>query len=433
MKYAKLARLLTRTVMTGTLACGAIGAGVSAVVMDSGTAYAAGTTRYVGASVGSDTSCSSPGYTTVQTAVDAASAGDRIYLCGTTPFAEQVIITKSVTLTGEPGATIAAPNPWVPSADSLPPQFASDNLFAPQAIVMAWGHGVHVTIRGLTIMGTLPGNGGCAEQEFGIVVIDGASASITRDAVTDIRDANPGLYGCQFGVGILVGREYWPTSDFSSTPVEDFVGTAMISRTAVSGYQKAGIVVDGPGSSATVSDNKVTGAGPSGALGTTIAQNGVQMSRGASGRISGNTVSANQYSGPNNAADGGVLLFGGCGDPLVRNVTVTANTLTDNDVGVYLSNSNPACAAAPRTRTNDIVTKNQIASSGVTNVSGFSASPLCGYQAGVSDLGNHDAITYNDIDGVGYLKHPSCTTARPYVTFRIDTTGSISPIKYGNH
>jgi hypothetical protein len=100
--------------------------------------------------------------------------------------------------------------------------------------------------------------------------VDGASASITRDAVTDIRDVSPSLYGCQFGVAILVGREYWPTSDFSSTPVVDFVGTATISRTAVSGYQKAGIVVDGPGSSASVSDNTVTGAGPSGALGTTI-------------------------------------------------------------------------------------------------------------------------------------------------------------------
>jgi Right handed beta helix region len=401
--------------------------------MDSGPAYAAGTTRYVGASAGSDSSCSSPGYTTVQAAVDAASAGDRIYLCGTAPFTEQVIIDKSVTLTGEPGATIEAPNPWVPSADSLPPQFASDNLFVPQAIVVAWGHGVHVTIRGLTIMGTLPGNGGCAEQEFGIVVIDGASASITRDAVTDIRDANPSLYGCQFGVGIQVGRKYWPTSDFSSTPVEDFVGTATISHTAVSGYQKAGIVVDGPGSTAAISDDKVTGAGSSSALGAIIAQNGIQLSRGASGRITGNTVSENQYSGPSNAADGGVLLFGGCGDQLVRDVTVSGNTLTDNDVGVYLSNSSASCAAAPHTRTNDIVTKNQIASSGVTNISGFSASPLCGYQAGVSDLGNHDAITYNDIDGTGYLKHPSCTTAQPYVTFRIDTTGAIGVVKVGNH
>ena len=102
-----------------------------------GPAYAAGTTRYVGASAGSDTSCSSPGYTTVQAAVNAAKPGDTVYLCGTTPFKGQIIVSKSITLTGSAGATISAPSTWVASADPLPPQFASDGLFAPQALVLA--------------------------------------------------------------------------------------------------------------------------------------------------------------------------------------------------------------------------------------------------------------------------------------------------------
>jgi hypothetical protein len=44
-------------------------------------------------------------------------------------------------------------------------------------------------------------------------------------------------------------------------------------------------------------------------------------------------VSGNQYSGGGAASSAGVLLYGGCGDPLVKNVSVTGNTLTNNDVG----------------------------------------------------------------------------------------------------
>lgn len=432
MRPTRVGRLRARVAITGAAVCAALGAGLLTAALGTGVANAAVTTRYVGASAGGNTSCANPGYTSVQTAVDAASPGDTVFLCGTTPFTGQVIIRKSIKLTGSPGATIGAPSPWVASADPLPPQFTSDSLFVPQAIVVVWGAGVNVAIRNLTVNGTLPGNGGCAEQEFGILVIDGAAADISDDAVTNVRDANPALYGCQFGVGVQVGRAHWPTSSFASSVTEDFTGTARISGTTVSGYQKAGIVVDGPGSSASASHDTVTGAGPLSALGKIIAQNGIQVSRGASGRVVENTVSDNQYSGAGNASDGGVLIFGGCGDPLVTNVNVTGNTLTNNDVGVYLSNNDPTCTVAPGTRTHDTVTKNMISSSAVTNTSGFSISPLCGYQAGISDLGNHDVITSNKVSGAGYATHPTCTVTAPYVTFPIDTTGSIASVVHGN-
>lgn len=400
-----------------------------------GPAYAWGTTLYVGASAGSDTSCASPGYTSVQAAVNAASSGDTVYLCGTTPFREQVIITKSITLTGNTGATIAAPDPWVASADSLPPQFASDGLLAPQAIVVAWGDGVHATIRGLTITGPLPGNGGCGSEEYGILVIGGASVQIADDAVTNIKDANTSLYGCQFGVGIEVGSEYWPTPGYTANENVDFAGNATITHTTVTGYQKGGVVIDGPGSSANVSDSTVTGAGPYSALGQIIAQNGIQVTDGAIARIVDNTVSANQYSGSGNASSTGILIFGGCGGLLVRDVSVAGNTLLNNDIGAYVWNGSPdtACTVAPRTRTDDSVIGNRISDSAVTNTSGQSASPMCGYQAGIQELGNHDVITGNDISGAGYLNHPTCTVAQPYVTFQIDTTGSIDPLVAFNH
>jgi hypothetical protein len=420
---------MARVAATGGLTCGVIGAGISAFAVGAGPAYAAGTTLYVGASAGSDTSCASPGYTSVQAAVNAASPGDTVYLCGTSPFRGQVIITKSITLTGDAGATIAAPDPWVASADPLPPQFASDGLVVPQAIVVAWGRGVHVTISGLAITGPLPGNDSCAEEEYGILVIDGASAQITSDAVTDIRDANTSLYGCQFGVGIEIGSMYWPNADFTFKVV-DFTGNATITHTTVSGYQKGGMVVDGQGSSASVSQDTVTGAGPYSALGEIIAQNGIQVTDGAFAQITDNTVSGNQYSGGGNASSTGVLIFGGCGTPLESNIRVAGNVLTNNDIGVYVWNGSPdpSCTVAPRTGTYDSVTGNRISDSAVTNTSGQSTSPLCGYQAGIQEFGNHDVIAYNDISGAGYLNHPTCTTTQSYVTFRIDTTGSIDPL-----
>jgi hypothetical protein len=222
--------------------------GRSGVGGQRGPAYAAGTTPYVGASAGRDTGCASPGYPSVQRAVNAARSGDTVYLCGTTPFEGQVIITKSITLTGSKGATIAAPSAWLASADPLP-QFVSDGLFVPQALVFAWGRGVHVTIHGLDITGPLPGNGGCGDEEYGILVLSGASAQITDDAVTNIEDANSGLYGCQFRVGIEIGSAQWPTTGFAFA-TGNFAGGATITDTTVSGYQKNGVIVDGPGSSA---------------------------------------------------------------------------------------------------------------------------------------------------------------------------------------
>ena len=391
---------------------------------------------FVGTGAGMAPGCASPGFTSVQTAVNAAMPGDTVYLCGTAPFAGQVIVNKSVTLTGDPGASVQAPNPFpaTPSAP-LPPAFAADSLFAPQAIVMVWGSGVQATISGVTVAGPMPGNGGCAEQQYGIMVIAGATAMLSDDTVLDIRDRNASLFGCQFGVGIGVGRRFWPIADFSRFQVENFVGSASITGTTVARYQKAGIVIDGPGSTASVNGNTVTGAGSFTAMGKIIAQNGIQVSRGASGDVSNNAVSANQYSGPAGASSGGVLVFGGCGGPLTTNVAVNHNTLTDNDVGVFLFNALPDCVSAPATNTNDRAVNNTLSNRAVTNTSGFG--PGCGYQAGISDVGNHDTINQNEISGIGYTPAQGdpikgCSPPGTAVVLPVDTSGAIDPKVHKN-
>jgi hypothetical protein len=402
-------------------------------------AQASGITLYVGSFIGLNTGCSSPGFTTVQSAVDIAPIGATVYLCGTTPYAEQVVIQKSITLTGDPGATITAPNPFPSTAPGrLPPQFTSDNLFVPQAIVFIWGSGVNARIKGLNITGVLPGNNSCAEQEFGVLVIDGATATLNKDNVKDIRDSNPAMYGCQFGVAIQIGREYWPKADFSSYPEEDFVGHASINGTTVSGYQKNGITVDGTGTKATLTSNTVNGAGQTDtSLSPIIAQNGIQISRGARATVTSNTVTGNAYTGSGGASSTGILVFGGsCGEgsttPLTIGTSIQKNTLQNNDIGAALSNLNAVGTnlfqcALPITPTNVKASSNHISNVAVTNTSGTNLFGFPGgYQAGISDEGYADQITLNAICGVGYTP----VTPPPYLS-QIDIAAT-NPVVSGN-
>jgi hypothetical protein len=393
-------------------------------------AQAKGRTLFVGLSAGSGTSCAHPGYTSVQAAVDAANTGDTVYLCGANTYSEQVILNKSITLTGDKGATIQAPTSFPATPLSrLPAQFSADNLFVPQAIVIVWGAHVNVTMSRLIVAGTLPGNGGCAEQEFGILVIAGASASLSKDTVQDVRDANTALAGCQFGVGIQVGREYWPTADFSTFKVENFVGHADIDNTTVTSYQKNGITIDGPGSTADVDDSTVNGFGRDAIYGAIIAQNGIQMSRGAKGTIDDSTVTGNSYTGTAPASSTGILIYGGCGDPLVTNVTVKENKLINNDVGIDFDNTTPDCSAPPMTPTRDKAIGNIVRNDAVTNQGAvtLNSTTYNGYQAGIEDVGNRDQIIDNTIAGAGYA--PQTTAGGPFVQ-PIDTTSfpTINPI-----
>ena len=152
-------------------------------------------------------------------------------------------------------------------------------------------------------------------------VRDGANARIHDNVITAQR-ADP-LNGCQMGVGIRVGRE--PSAARTS-------GTATIANNTITDYQKGGIVVDGPGSAATITNNIVTGVGAT----DLVAQNGIQVSRQATATVSGNTVSANVYTGTQDAKSVGILLFGALGD-----VTVSNNTISASDWGVAFSSVVP--------------------------------------------------------------------------------------------
>src|ERR1700693_762847 len=89
-------------------------------------------------------SCSNAQFSTVQSAVDAAKPGQTVYLCGTAPYMESVLVQKNLTLTGDPGAAIEAPaNSRVPGTF-----FSSQSLQTPNSVLTVIGN-VNVQVNGL--------------------------------------------------------------------------------------------------------------------------------------------------------------------------------------------------------------------------------------------------------------------------------------------
>ena len=140
-------------------------------------------------------------------------------------YPEQVLVTKSITLTG---AGVGASIIQAPAAMS-PAVGAS--------IVTVMGAGVVANLSGFTIEG--PGDAVCGTLRAGVAVQSGAQASIHDNEIRAIR--NEPLLACAQGVGIAVGN-HSPAS----------VGIAEIANNRIAGNQKAGIVVSGAGSHATI-------------------------------------------------------------------------------------------------------------------------------------------------------------------------------------
>jgi hypothetical protein len=131
------------------------------------------------------------------------------------------------------------------------------------------------------------------------VVVNGESVNVTNSLVHNIGEVP--LNGSQHGNAVLY--------------INGAHGT--ISGNTVSRYQKNGITVSGndaannaanTGTSVTVQDNTVTGEGPI----NYIAQNGIQISYGATAKVIGNDVSRNNYA-PSKVTACGLLIYKAAG------------------------------------------------------------------------------------------------------------------------
>jgi len=241
--------------------------------------------------------------------------------------------------------------------------------------------GTDAKVRNAVVFGAL---------HYGIMVhgdTTTTSVDIIDSDINTIGDSP--LNGNQRGVAIYY-RAFMSTGS----------ATGRVSGNRISLYQKGGIVVNGPGSNVQVQNNQVIGAGPV----AYIAQNGIQFGYGSSGSAMKNTVTGHSYTGTSTVS-GGIIVVGGPGYGIcpdgnacayTAGIQIMQNTVTGNDIGIFLTNLR-GDGGAPDDATNIKAVNNTISNPALTNnYGGF------GYQAGVSDVGNNDKIINNKISGPGY-------------------------------
>jgi hypothetical protein len=231
-----------------------------------------------------------------------------------------------------------------------------------------------VNVSGFTLDGNLDakisGPGTFRSQELTFFNVNG---TISDNSIEDWQ--YPSAFGVQGVAGVVVG---------SATPVD-----VEVSGNTVTGYQKAGIVAYGTSAvNADILDNVVAGAGPI----TTTAQNGIQVSNGASGTVQGNDVSGNNYTPATWCATGILVMNDGV---LVRSNDLDANlcdiiALADNTV---IEGNNIAAALAYPTSvigSNNVFDKNYVNGSAYDGV----------YNDGINNVFTCNRITNNS--GAGF-------------------------------
>lgn len=261
--------------------------------------------------------CPTATFSTIQSAIDAASPGETIRVCRGV-YREQLTISKSITLTADNGVFLA-PAGMTANATGLT---QSDQIAA--AVVVK--NAAFVAISGFRIYGSNNDITECGPRLIGVLFQD-ASGRFEHNAVRHFR-LSPSLPGCQSGNAIEV-----ETSAGGNSIVT-------ISDNSVDDYQKNGITANETGSSVTIDGNTVGGIGPT----TGAAQNGIQIGFGASGTVTNNNV-ANHVWSPCVSPDQcetdatGVLIFQS------DNVQVSANNIGTNQIGVFSNGNNTRIAS----------------------------------------------------------------------------------------
>ncbi|MGA8101849.1 MAG: hypothetical protein WB869_06830 [Candidatus Acidiferrales bacterium] len=259
--------------------------------------------------------CGTPNKTTIQAAVNASAAGGTVLICpGTYP--EQVTITKNLTVSGVASANmnqvvIASPAGGV--AQNTYDLYMSPSFpVAAQVLVQ----NATVSLRNVTVDGANNGINNCALDIRGIYY-QNASGTI-NDVATRNQVLSTGLTGCESGQGIFI------QSGYGSTVKEKVT----VENSSVTNFQKNGITGDGTTLTVMVMGNYIVGQGPT----TGAAENGVQISDGAAGKVM-NNATIDEIWAPDTSSDtgdaaSGILIYA------AENIEVGNNTVGSTQFGI---------------------------------------------------------------------------------------------------
>lgn len=147
-----------------------------------------------------------------------------------------------------------------------------------------------------------------------------------QSAPVTVAQASAGPYACRTnaGLGVVVG-----------TP-SAVASTVLITQNTVTNYQKSGIVCWEAGTTCIISDNDVS---PLPAAESLNAPNGIQLTYGGTGTITGNSVSGNKCDISGVCGPDLVDLQQSCGVMTYKaspGVSITGNQVSTNDIGICL-------------------------------------------------------------------------------------------------
>ena len=255
--------------------------------------------------------CPTAAFTSIQDAINAAKAGNLIRVCPGT-YHEQLSINKSLSIEGDNGAILLPVNMVANTSGSSG---------APIAAAILVKDAANVEIEGLIVDTANSGVSACSPDLIGILY-QNSSGSIEHNAVRNTK-LSVSLNGCQSGDAIVVQSLGGGTSKVS------------IDDNSVHDYQKNGITGNEAGTEVAITNNVVTGLGPT----TGAAQNGIQIGFGAKGGVLRNTVTDNVWapcvSLTNCAFNAtGILVFQS------DDVLVEHNSVATNQVGIFTNGQN---------------------------------------------------------------------------------------------
>jgi hypothetical protein len=331
--------------------------------------------------------CPGGGFSTIQSAINAASSGDTVDVCpGAYP--EQVSINKSLTLegirVGGQDAAVVEPPAGGLLANATDPMTGTSE--AAQVLVTQGSskHRTSVTLQNLIIDGANNGVVACTPAVVGILYQD-AGGTVLHVATRN-QTLTATLSGCDSGTGIRV----------ESSPAVQGTTSVTVRSSTIHDYQKNGITALGDGSSVSLVSNSIRGQGPT----TGGPENGIQVSFGAVGQIENNDIIDNVFIGNNAFAASGVLVFAS------SKVRVTGNTIGNNQFGIAAESTTGEMADNTTIKNNvifgsvdidgidlcsnnNVVSKNRIANSGQSGVD---------LDSGCGTTGNNNTVTQNGIN-----------------------------------